>query len=473
MKAFLLVILICILTVLPVCSQDQDRAINRGKTETIGKTLWYTEQNTFDEVLAIAKKENKPVLAVFSATWCGPCQKVKKEVFASDGFQEVANKAILLYIEQTEPKATELIMKNKVQVYPTFKLFANTGKLLHTGYFGLPERSVAGFSQWIDKAMAGQIKPLPKKKTLHGLEWFTEQNSIRFITDLAMKEGKLVLIMYPDPRPGNESFQQEILSHDSFKKTVASYIPVTVDFTKPGGRDYLSRYMPRGYPSFLIVSSEGKLMERWAPREKSVQGFLDWFKAIRAKGGFHDQLKRLEKYPDNIDLIMEVTAANKFDFGDKFVELLLHAIQLKPEMNEPTTQMAYERLVPLILRNLVYFSHLTDISFKADYIKAYNPIIMKAYKAYYPDKFKHQLSTYAGYRYIIQWLCAAEQYGEALNYYQDFTKWARARNLEQKFVRSVASEAIPAMLRKGREDEALKIAGIFKNEGKWDFSGLH
>lgn len=467
MKAFLLFVLICTLTVLPVCSQDQDRVGKRGKTETIGKTLWYTEQNTFDEVLTIAQKKNKPVLAVFSATWCGPCQKVKKEVFASDGFQEVAKKALLLYIEQTEPKAARIIKKNNIRSYPTFKLFANTGKLLHAGYFGMPRRTVKGFSQWIDKAMAGAIKPLAKKKKIHGVEWFTEQISIKDLSTKAQKEGKLILIMYPDPRPGNEALQEEILGHESFKKTVANYIPITVDFTKPGGRDYLSQYRPRGYPTFLVVSAEGKLMERWAPREKSARGFLDWFKAIRAQGGFHDQLKRLEKYPDNIDLIMEVTTARKFDYENKFVELLLHAIKLKPDVSDPTTQKAYERIVPLICRNLYSFM---ENSFRRDYIDAYNDIVMKAYEAYYPDKFKYQLSTYAGYRCIIQWLCAAEKYTEALKYYDEFKEWAKLRSLEAKLIRMTGNEAIPALLRKGREMEALKISGFLTKEGKADFS---
>ncbi len=104
----------------------------REKQITIGETKWYTEQNNFDEMIVIAQKAKKPILTVFSATWCKPCQKLKKEVFSSGDFKKVANETLLLYIEQTDPKGMEYCKKNKIRVFPTIKLFSREGILLDT-----------------------------------------------------------------------------------------------------------------------------------------------------------------------------------------------------------------------------------------------------------------------------------------------------------------------------------------------------
>ena len=124
----------------------------REKTEKIGNISWYTEQNTFDEIVNIAKKENKPILAIFSATWCGPCKDVKKRVFSSDDFQKAADRVVLLYIEQTDPKSKEYLKKNKVTAFPTFKIFSKEGVELDGRD---PERTLAGFLEWIDDVKAG------------------------------------------------------------------------------------------------------------------------------------------------------------------------------------------------------------------------------------------------------------------------------------------------------------------------------
>ena len=133
----------------------------RGKIETIGKLSWYTEQNNWEELLQVAQKANKPILAVFSATWCGPCQQVKAGVFKSADFEKVANEVVLLYIEQTTKEGAAYNSKYNVVAFPSFKMFSAHGVLLDNGN---PKRTVDGFLEWIHEVNAGNnLYELSKK----------------------------------------------------------------------------------------------------------------------------------------------------------------------------------------------------------------------------------------------------------------------------------------------------------------------
>lgn len=120
---------------------------------TIGSTRWYSQEIAHEDLLLIAQKENKPVLTVFSAIWCGPCQQLKETAFKKDEFKSVAAKVILQYIEQTTPKGQAYCQRFAVRGYPTMKIFSPEGNQLEEA--GQPERTPEGFSIWIDNVKSG------------------------------------------------------------------------------------------------------------------------------------------------------------------------------------------------------------------------------------------------------------------------------------------------------------------------------
>ena len=59
-----------------------------------GGTDWLTN---FDEAKRTALQEHKLILLNFSGSdWCGPCIKMKKEVFENDSFRQLAQEKLVL-----------------------------------------------------------------------------------------------------------------------------------------------------------------------------------------------------------------------------------------------------------------------------------------------------------------------------------------------------------------------------------------
>ena len=56
-------------------------------------------EKSYRGALSDAKKTGKPVVLVFSASWCPPCQTMKKEVFPSAAVKEFHDKFVWAYLD--------------------------------------------------------------------------------------------------------------------------------------------------------------------------------------------------------------------------------------------------------------------------------------------------------------------------------------------------------------------------------------
>lgn len=79
----------------------------------------------FDQAKAKAAETKKPIMAVFSASWCGPCQHMVKNVYPTTEVITELGKWVPVYIDGDE---NETITKDmKVRGYPTYVLMDSAG----------------------------------------------------------------------------------------------------------------------------------------------------------------------------------------------------------------------------------------------------------------------------------------------------------------------------------------------------------
>lgn len=69
---------VVVLTISQNNNQNSNSSINSNQSSDL---KWYTN---LDAAIAEAQKTNKPIFAVFSASWCPACQQLESETFVDD-----------------------------------------------------------------------------------------------------------------------------------------------------------------------------------------------------------------------------------------------------------------------------------------------------------------------------------------------------------------------------------------------------
>lgn len=78
--------------------------------------------------LSAAKKSGKPVVMVFSAAWCGPCQAMKKDVYPSEAVKAFHDKFIWAYLDIDDERNERVAKKFSVSSIPHIEFLDAEGK---------------------------------------------------------------------------------------------------------------------------------------------------------------------------------------------------------------------------------------------------------------------------------------------------------------------------------------------------------
>jgi thiol:disulfide interchange protein len=99
----------------------------------------------FAAAQARAQAGGGPMLAYFTATWCGPCQKMKGTTFADERVESALHKFSIVKVDVDEEK--ELAMKYHAESVPMFVILDNDGNVKRetAGYMNADE-----FLAWLN-----------------------------------------------------------------------------------------------------------------------------------------------------------------------------------------------------------------------------------------------------------------------------------------------------------------------------------
>lgn len=88
------------------------------------------EKSTWNEVLAKAKAENKPIFVDISTSWCGYCKKMKAKTYTDSSVGNFYNDEFInVSVDAEKGEGIKLAEKYNVNGYPTFVYLNPDGTL--------------------------------------------------------------------------------------------------------------------------------------------------------------------------------------------------------------------------------------------------------------------------------------------------------------------------------------------------------
>ncbi|MBN2820277.1 MAG: thioredoxin family protein [Bacteroidales bacterium] len=105
-------------------------AQNSGTKEATETGTIQFNTASWNEILATAKSENKPVFLDISASWCGYCKRMKANVFTDPQVGKFYNANFInVSVDGEKGEGIQLAKKYGVKGYPTFVFLNPDGSL--------------------------------------------------------------------------------------------------------------------------------------------------------------------------------------------------------------------------------------------------------------------------------------------------------------------------------------------------------
>lgn len=110
-------------------------------------------EHSLKAATAASAKSGKPMIVVFSAVWCPPCQQMKKEVYPSEAVKKLHDKFEWAYLDVDEDSNAAAIKKYGVNGIPHIQFIGKDGKDLGSQVGGTsPEDFASSLEKVLKKA---------------------------------------------------------------------------------------------------------------------------------------------------------------------------------------------------------------------------------------------------------------------------------------------------------------------------------
>lgn len=164
MKSIRIIALVLAAGMLTVGCKTEKKSDNKTATaKKVEKPGIHWQKNvdgvTYEQVKALAKKENKKIFLDFYTKWCGPCRSMDQEVFSQKAIGDFYNdKFINFKIDAEVGEGIELAKQYEVTGYPTYVYVDVTGKPLIEAGSHIGRGDVEGMIEFAKEALGGKVK---------------------------------------------------------------------------------------------------------------------------------------------------------------------------------------------------------------------------------------------------------------------------------------------------------------------------
>ena len=111
--------------------------LNAQNNEHDSKTGIQFFKGTWEEALALAEKENKPIFLDVYAVWCGPCKALKRNTFPNLEVGNYFNENFInVTLDGEKGDGLKVARELKVRAYPSLYILNASGKpiVYYAGY---------------------------------------------------------------------------------------------------------------------------------------------------------------------------------------------------------------------------------------------------------------------------------------------------------------------------------------------------
>lgn len=101
-------------------------------------------KGTWDEAVKLAKEEGKPIFLDISASWCGPCKRLKATTFIDSKVGDLYNASFInVMVDGEKGEGIELARKYKIRGFPSLIFIDSDGQLIaQTAGYRNPEQFI-------------------------------------------------------------------------------------------------------------------------------------------------------------------------------------------------------------------------------------------------------------------------------------------------------------------------------------------